>query len=59
MTKKHYRELARVFAETFPTDHEAYAVWHEIRGKLMEVLQQDNPNFNRHLFIEATEADPE
>jgi len=58
MTSKDYNKLAEIFASTFPShseEFEAYSVWHEIRGQLMEMLQADNPRFDRQKFIEASE----
>ena len=69
MTRKDYTLLASALAKSRPliprwdaqhrnTQQAAFQTWHETRECIMEVLQANNPAFNRERFIAATEADP-
>jgi hypothetical protein len=63
MTRKHYKALAAALAAARPqlpagsTKHQLaqYETWLEIRGNIMEALQELSDNFDRRHFINATE----
>jgi hypothetical protein len=63
MTRKDYVLLADAFSECRPyvaarstrEQRACFDTWHNCRAAVMEVLKQDNPNFNRAKFVEATE----
>lgn len=63
MTRKNYIALAAAFNYSRPyiatrstrQQRAQMQTWHEIRGKVMQVLAADNPRFDRQRFLEATE----
>lgn len=56
MTKKDYKLIAKVFADTRPNDDVAYWAWDEVLDKMAQKLGEENPKFNPKKFLKA--ADP-
>lgn len=66
MTRKDYVALAKAFAESRPDDGEAgscdrygYEVWYRVFELVADVLEADNPRFDRLRFAYAAAADRE
>ncbi len=56
MTRKDYIALAAAFASVDSVTDEGSNVWRELRNKVANVLNADNPNFDRDRFYNATTA---
>lgn len=53
MTKKHYEAIARVFRRNTDLPAAAGAAVRETARELADVLQADNPRFDRDRFLTA------